>query len=107
VSNLTSRPCLAARFYANLEKVNEVFDATHRSHEKALLHLNSALRVLEYLTGCVKNYETSLPSNKTERMTIAMCADFCEQEIFTHFGLQVISLFNLKVIGFLPVHIFN
>ena len=52
--------------------------------------------VCEYLTGCVKNSETLLSSNKTERMNVAMCADVCEQEIFTHFGLQVISLFNFK-----------
>jgi hypothetical protein len=48
--------------------------------------------VSEYITGCVKNSETSPPSNKTERMNVAICADFCEHETFTHFGLQVIIM---------------
>ena len=48
--------------------------------------------VCEYLTGCVKNYESSPPTTNTQRMTVAICADFCEQETFTHFGLQVIIM---------------
>jgi hypothetical protein len=48
--------------------------------------------VCEYLTDCAKYSETSLPSNKTEGMDVAICADFCEHETFTHFGLQVIVM---------------
>ena len=50
--------------------------------------------VCEYLTDCAKNFENSPSpsSNKTERMNVAICADFCEQETFTHFGLQVIIM---------------
>ena len=48
--------------------------------------------VCEYLTDCVKNSEISPSSNKAERMNVAICADFCEDETFTHFGLQVIIM---------------